>query len=101
MASTLGVPPCLWNGNSTRSGSFAGSVLGTFLVIGLSKGHLYSQSMDLYRWRMARKHGTVWLEIENALSNAWETFWLCWVRGEHQEKMQSHGCCYRCGKALR
>lgn len=61
--------------------------------------------MDLYdRWRIARRFGTrrdAARDVLEALSDSWEKIWLCRVRGQHHEKMASHGACYRCGKAMR
>lgn len=48
---------------------------------------------------MADKYGTRRDLLSEALRASWERFWLCRIRGHHQEKFGSHGTCYRCGKA--
>jgi len=60
-------------------------------------------AVDQWRsqYRMAARFGTRREFFLLPLEAAWETFWLCQVRGKHQEKMGSHGRCYRCGKAMR
>lgn len=57
--------------------------------------------MNITQWRMAAKYGTRRDLILEPLKFAWETFWHCRVHRNHQEKMDSHGACYRCGKVLR
>jgi hypothetical protein len=52
-------------------------------------------------WRIAGKYGYRRNLVSGALSAFWERFWLCLVHGKHHEKFDSHGACYRCGKAIR
>jgi hypothetical protein len=59
-------------------------------------------NFDYSQWRMNRRVGVANRDmLQDALSAAWEQFWACRVRGNHQEKMGSHGRCYRCNKAMR
>lgn len=53
------------------------------------------------QYRMAARFGTRREFFLLPLEAAWERFWVCRVHGKHQEKMDSHGACYRCGKAMR
>jgi hypothetical protein len=55
----------------------------------------------LSQWKMARKYGTAGDMVKLALSARRERFWLCRIRGQHQEKFGSHGACYRCLRPMR
>jgi hypothetical protein len=55
----------------------------------------------LSQWKMARKYGYTGDLVRQALEGRWERFWLCRVRGQHRERLGSHGACYRCGKRMR
>lgn len=54
--------------------------------------HLYAGAM---------KYSSRWWTWREDLDWYWHRFKLCTVKRQHQEKMDSHGHCYRCGKFLR
>lgn len=48
--------------------------------------------------RMARKYGGLYEALTGPFNSRRDRFWLCRVRGDHQEKFASQGRCYRCAK---
>lgn len=53
------------------------------------------------QYRMAANHGYRRKMLTEAVLGSVARFLDCRVRGNHREKMASHGRCYRCGKAMR
>lgn len=56
--------------------------------------------MNVTQWRMAKKYGYRRDLIALTLTAAWERFWLCRVRHQHQTKFGTHPRCYRCGTVV-
>lgn len=55
----------------------------------------------LTQWKMAKRHGYQQEFLVEIVLSRVARFLQCRVLGRHQVKMDSHGACYKCGKAVR